>query len=150
MRALLALPLALGLALAATFAAPVSATEPNAPRSPGAYVTNQSANAEACARACAEDGLCMAWTYSNAGACGLMAVAPTATDTGSIFGVSARAPAFVRRQAPAPIVVPPPIEQTATSAPAPARAGPPAEDETSLALLGGPEAEALRPRLGRP
>lgn len=53
-------------------------------------------NAAACDRACADDGLCMAWDFHD-GQCELKAVVPAPQAApGVISGVSARAPASLR------------------------------------------------------
>jgi len=104
----------------------------------GAYATAPSRDAAACARACADDGLCVAWSYETEGACSLRATTP-ASPTGAAHGFSARAPSAFREQAEggAEDVNAPPTTQ-AEAAPASARA----EDETSLMLLGGLETDA--------
>lgn len=121
-----------------------------------AYQVVSLPNSGACAHACEEDGLCIAWTFAANGVCSLSAVAPQQLTTEAAAGFSTRAPSFARAQAEMrgateqPVVVaeatPPP------SAPAPAtpssHSGEMTYEEASLALLGGPEDDALRPRLG--
>ena len=85
MRALL-LP---ALTLAMAFAAYSDA------RASGAYASAAAADAAACARRCADDGLCVAWSYLSSGACELRANAP-ATPIGVAQGLSTRAPASLR------------------------------------------------------
>ena len=105
----------------------------------GVYATAASRDAAACARACADDGLCVAWSYEADGACSLRATTP-ASPAGVAHGFSARAPAALRAQEAEP-----PSEAVNASAsmeaetpPASARA----EDETSLMLLGGLETDS--------
>jgi hypothetical protein len=99
-------------------------------------------NADACARACADDGLCIAWVRYTDGACELMAIAPSAPPSmGAEAGVASRAPPFAAWPAPVvtaePVVIP--VASLTVRYP---------ETEATLVLLGGPEDEGLRPRLG--
>lgn len=121
----------------------------NVARPGGAYATVEAETPAACERICADDTICMAWSF-QANACELKAIVPAAhAQNGAISGVSARAPTSLRVQFEAPA--------TATSATvvteiheedAPASAPMP-EDEISMALLGGPEGvDGLRPSLG--
>lgn len=142
MRTLL-LATVLTTALTGAFFSARAADDP-LPRPAGAFATLEAADAAACMRLCADDGLCMAWTFRDAGACELRAVVPTAaSEPGATSGVSARAPASMRRA----IVTAPPAQ------PAPEAPGtePPATyAHASDGLLGGPEGPgpALRPRHG--
>ncbi len=117
----------------------------------GAYQTLSAANAAACARSCEEDGLCIAWTFADS-ACSLSAVAPQQPASVITSGLSTRAPSFARAQAELrhveqPAVLEAPVTPPLEAQQAPTRAQMTYE-EASLALLGGPEDEALRPRLG--
>lgn len=108
----------------------------------GFYATLE-ADADDCARACAEDSLCVAWTHQDA-SCGLSAAAPQSLVAGAHFGLSPNAPAFIRaqfaaRQTPEPTLPePPPATQVIAAR---------HEDTASLELLGGPDEDALRPQL---
>lgn len=82
----------------------------------GTYLTPPASSAEACAQACSQDTLCMAftfYTYESAPRCELKAVIPRPRpDPAAIAGLSHRAPAFARlvsgeRQPEAP--APPPL-----------------------------------------
>ncbi len=118
----------------------------------GAYAASEARDAAACARLCADDGLCVAWTFTEQNLCELRATAPAAPLAG-LSGFSSRAPASLRQSfanetppRPAaiaddpPVIKPPPAPQAALDLTEPGDSG----------LLGGPEpgATALRPRLG--
>jgi len=109
----------------------------------GAYATLPGRDATSCARACADDGLCMAWTLTAANDCELRATAPTAPPNSvAAFGLSNRVPASLRlAEAPAPSS---PIASTAPDAPEipTILALTLPEDDLSAALLGGPEPSA--------
>jgi hypothetical protein len=128
--------------------AAASATEP---LRNGAYVSLTTPSAAACARACADDGICMAWTFRAENACELSAVVSASQPTAALAsGLSQRAPAFALRQ-----TTPPPaqIDETPAAAPQGAAAEPEEELMTAAAdedglLLGGPEDSDLRLRLG--
>jgi len=115
----------------------------------GVYAALESNNAGACMRLCAEDGLCMAWAFRNAGVCELRATAPLDHGwEGASSGLSARVPAsmrVVRASEPAASIAA--IETGEKAAPQPS---PLARNDPAEALLGGAEAAArdLRPRLG--
>jgi hypothetical protein len=121
----------------------------NVARPGGAYGNVEAETPAACERICADDTICMAWSF-QANACELKAIVPAAhAQNGAISGVSARAPASlrVRFEAPAPATSPA-IVADIHEEDAPASAPPP-EDEISMALLGAPEtAEGLRGSLG--
>jgi PAN domain len=134
MRALLlasALIVALG---ASAFAQAPLIGERDTARPGGVYSSLTTADAAACAQLCAEDGICMAWTFRTAPTrtCELKAVAPPPiAETGAHSGLSARAPAFAQRlRASAP------DESVALAI---AAALP--EEEIAGELLGGPIAE---------
>lgn len=119
----------------------------------GVYNLLTTATADACASACAEDGICIAWTYLPGGACELKAVAPTPVRSiGARSGLSARTPAALRQadamalsQLPAaPALRPQMLAESAPSAPIYGGV-----DDSGL--LGGVQddtPEPLRPRLG--
>lgn len=142
----------------------------------GAYSRLAARDAAACARACAEDGICMAWTYRADGACELAAIVPaTAPADAAGFGLAARAPAFAQMR-PLPAV--PAAQTVAAPAPQPLAASAPARDlaplqtltpydapplepaaaefefwdepDAEMALLGGPEEDEIRLRGGAP
>jgi len=130
--------LALAFGAAITVLAPAGAADQ---RVNASYNTVTTRDVAACARACADDGLCVAWMRQASGACDLIAVAPTApAPDGASTGLSSRAPSFAAWPAP--------IEVTASAAQTrPAIVHEP-ETEVTLLLLGGPEDNVLRPRLG--
>ncbi len=114
----------------------------------GVYSSMPTQDAGACARACAEDGLCMAWTFA-AGACDLKAIAPNPQAyVGAISGLSARAPAFARLVAPPPSASPPsapPLDaqlRGPTTPPDWRDTAAPAAPPEDYGLLGGPIAYA--------
>lgn len=122
----------------------------NLARPGGAFATIETATAAACERACADDTLCMAWSF-QASACELKAIVPAAiAREGVVSGVSARAPASMRiRYEPAP----PPVIEPARDSLARAESAPPAaqtaQTDVAFALLGGPETDSgLRGGLG--
>jgi hypothetical protein len=88
---------------------------------------------------CADDGLCIAWTFRADGACELRATVP-ATPTDAPQGFSQRAPPALRGTAVTPET------DAAASRPAPGvDQAPPAvqpEDSLSAQLLGGLEEDA--------
>jgi len=119
----------------------------NLARPGGAYASVEAETPAACERLCADDTLCMAWSFA-ANTCEFKAIVPPAiAQDGIISGVSARAPASMRARfepapAAAPTIVAADEQESQLAAARP-------EDEISLALLGGPEAEeGLRTRLG--
>jgi hypothetical protein len=141
----------LTVAALATLSAPANAIDPT--RSAGAYNVIEARDANACARACANDGLCMVWVHRATGACELMAVVPASAPDGA-YGMAARAPSSMRLRTPVEIQQ---VAMIADTARAPALAETPPqiapetllpETEDTLALLGGPDEETLRPRHG--
>lgn len=90
----------------------------------GVYAAAPGATPQACATLCADDGLCMSWTFAD-GQCELKAViAPAVLHEGAVSGLSPRAPNLARLTGlPAPPAAlpnapepkdgesPPPIEQ---------------------------------------
>lgn len=132
--------LALGAALAAATSANATSQRVN-----GSYTSVTTRDAAACARACADDGLCIAWIRNADASCELMAIAPTAPPaTGAEVGIATRAPSFAAW--PRPASAPEPVVTLVVAAPEIASREP--ETEATLALLGGPDDELLRPRLG--
>ncbi|MGE0045301.1 MAG: PAN domain-containing protein [Hyphomonadaceae bacterium] len=90
------------LFLAPFFLAAALAYETGISRPGGVYAEMSVASADACAQACAEDGLCMSWTYRRGGTCELKATAPApVAQDDAISGLSSRAPADLRAAAPA-------------------------------------------------
>mgnify|MGYP001357910258 CR=1 FL=1 len=63
----------------------------------GAYASLPAADAAACARLCADDALCMAWSFQDARLCHLRATAPPEAPTGLAHGLSERASGELRR-----------------------------------------------------
>lgn len=116
----------------------------NIARPGAAFATLATETPAACERACADDTLCMAWSF-EAGACELKAVVPQAiAREGAISGLSSRAPASMRGTLPATTAVIAAHEREPEAA-----ATPRPEDAASLALLGGPDSDSdLRARLG--
>lgn len=116
----------------------------------GTYSSVEADNAVACARVCADDTICMAWSFRE-NTCELKATVPAqVAQSGATSGVSARAPGYLRVHYETPVAAAP-----ATSAEVSIEADTQAtttsveEDDVSLALLGGPEPEeGLRNRLG--
>jgi hypothetical protein len=139
------LPIILVSALAFGIAA-ASAVEP---LRNGVYVSLTTSNATACARACADDGICMAWTFRAENACELSAVVSASHPEGVLAsGFSSRAPAFALRQTTSTLVE---ITQPSEQPVAENTPEPPLEVMTAAAdemLLGGPEEGDLRLRLG--
>ena len=121
--------------------------DPNVARPGGSFSTVQAETPAACERLCTDDTLCMAWSF-HANSCELKAIVPAAvTQEGVISGLSHRAPASMRARLELPQTAPAAPSVTDETEPATVEAPP--EDEISLALLGGPEAEeGLRTRLG--
>ncbi len=102
----------------------------------GAYMVSPAADAAACARVCAEDGLCISWTFADQ-SCALAAVVMTPAE-GVSFGLSARAPAqFQLRSIPS-------LETPAGAGGVDAAAKPDAIDPAPD-LLGGPVEVPLHP-----
>jgi hypothetical protein len=142
----------LSLLVAAQIGAAWAGAEINVARPGGVFSIVQSEDAASCERSCADDGLCMAWSYRD-GACELKAVVPAPiTQFGTVSGISARAPASLRTATPR-------APETVLSDPGPGLTAPletdappllaRAEDDVSSLLLGGlNEEESLRARLG--
>ncbi|HVY85049.1 MAG TPA: PAN domain-containing protein [Caulobacterales bacterium] len=134
---------AIGFAAAAANA-PVG--QPDTALPGGVYTTLTTADDAACAQACSQDRMCMAWTYRR-DACELKAVVPEAVaEAGAISGVSRDAPDFARqRVAAAAAPEKPGVVTLAARTTPPAVADQAGPDD----LLGGPTSDGdLRPRLG--
>jgi hypothetical protein len=113
----------------------------------GAYLSSPTRDSAACARLCADDGLCIAWSYTAEGACQLRANAPEGP-SGIASGVSARAPGTLRQAFVnhAPAVAPSPAPAAPESAAA-AAVAPIGDDSADAELLGGPSEAATAPTL---
>jgi hypothetical protein len=86
------------------------AFEPNQSRPGGGFLQTPAATTQACARACENDALCMAWTHQpqQAQSCELKAVIPPARyQEGATSGLSSRAPRLMRLIPPAQPPAPP-------------------------------------------
>lgn len=109
----------------------------------GAYASHAARDIQACARLCADDGLCIAWSYTTEGACQLRATTPDA-QSGVASGFSQRAPASLRQAfvnltaPPAPHTPPLTAPDTSSSAEA---------EENDTELLGGLEPRDQTPEL---
>jgi hypothetical protein len=138
MRSLSILVCALCVIAIAPFAAATGA------RLPGAYASLTAADAATCARACAEDGICMAWSFDRERRCELSAVVPIEPPATLAFGLSTRAPANLQQRTLAVHADPAnlaPVRTAARAEAAPALA--PAQ-EADHVLLGGPPEADLR------
>jgi hypothetical protein len=133
------------IAAASLVAIVTAAAASETARAPGAYASLTMSNSAACARACAEDGICMAWSFHHDNQCQLSAVVPTESVGALASGFSSRAPAALRppivytESAPAPLA--PQLAQQTPADEAPASIE--AEDD-GLVLLGGPDEGGLR------
>lgn len=110
---------------------------------PGVYDFQDQPDPQACAHVCADDSLCVAWTFGGAGKCALMAAAPREPAEGWVSGISPNAPSFVRAAAAAPITAAP----TSPAPEASRQADVQPETGAETALLGGPDDGSLRTRL---
>jgi hypothetical protein len=114
-------------------------------RIPGAYASLTTTNAAACARACADDGICMAWSFHADNQCQLSAVVSQASPQALAAGFASRAPAHLQPSAPIVLVEAPPsppahnLEAAAQEVPPT-----PGSHEADLVLLGGPGEGDLR------
>lgn len=140
--------LPLAVLIVAQIGAAWAVGENNVARPGGSYATVEAETAAGCERLCADDTLCMAWSF-QANSCELKAIVPTATARdGIISGVSLRAPASMRVRFEPPVVAPPTIAAHEDE-PAPVATEAMSHQELELALLGGPETgEDLRGGLG--
>jgi hypothetical protein len=133
------------VAVTAFAAAGFAPAEEDSVRLEGGYALSYAADAQACARACAEDGLCMTWAFAAAKSqCALSAIAPSrAVAAGVASGFSSRAPKFA--WAPPPAAAPP---QAPPAAIKEAAMRGPFDPDPAATLLGGPDAAGgLRLRL---
>jgi hypothetical protein len=121
----------------------VAAAAAETARTPGVYVSLTTASAAACARTCADDGICMAWSFQSDNRCDLSAVVPGALDSSALAaGFASRAPAYLQPRTPV-LHAAEAIELPAAST----QIAEVSEDETPRAddeLLGGPDADDLR------
>jgi len=101
----------------------------------GAYMSVPAANAEACARACAEDGLCISWTFTEQ-TCALAAVVVMPPE-GVSFGLSDRTPTQFRLRNITPGAAPSESREHEALAVKPAKREA-VPTETTPELLGGP------------
>jgi hypothetical protein len=125
---------------AAQLGAAWAQSERDIARPGGAYSVLAAQTAEACARLCADDGLCMAWSFA-AQSCELKAIVPApVAATGVISGVSTRAPASLRAwtEPPPPSAAEPDASDILAHAGFVSAA---AEDDVSALLLGGPDGD---------
>jgi hypothetical protein len=136
--------------LAAAVAAIAGATASEAPRAAGAYTSLTTRDAAACARACADDGICMAWSYHRESQCQLSAVVAAPDPQALATGFATRAPAFLQLRTPdvhAEAGEPPPQPAPQFLAEAPVAdpsAAPPEPAFDDSVLLGGPGEGDLR------
>lgn len=130
---------ALAIVLIAQVGAAWALGEANTARPGATFATIEAETAAACERLCADDTLCMAWSF-HGNACELKAVVPPATpQDGAFSGISTRAPAALRaRAAPQPITA---LRDTTELEPELFATEPTPEDDISMALLGGPLTE---------
>lgn len=130
---------ALAIVLIAQVGAAWALGEANTARPGATFATIEAETAAACERLCADDTLCMAWSF-HGNACELKAVVPPATpQDGAFSGISTRAPAALRaRAAPQPIAA---LRDTTELETELFAAEPTPEDDISMALLGGPLTE---------
>lgn len=137
----------LAVIIAAQIGAAWAVGDNNVARLGGTYATIEAETAAGCERLCADDTLCMAWSF-QANSCELKAIVPAATEReGIISGVSLRAPASMRVRFEQPVVAAPMIEAHEDE-PAAIAAEATLQQDVTLALLGGPEGEDLRGGLG--
>ena len=125
------------LALQAFAATP--SPEAGAARTDGVYASLNATDAAACAALCAQDSICMAWTFREGSeeSCALTSVvaAPVA-ETGALSGLSRRAPDFAARF----------VAAKTPSAPEAAASNASTGQHAEAELLGAPDALPLRPR----
>ena len=126
----------IGLALTVEVAAEAPASgQSDVSRPNGIYASLNARDVAACEASCAADGLCLAWTYTPAGVCGLTAIASQPVFLqGARSGLSRRAPEFARQITYTPPPAPPLRLTSLEPQYAPALG---ALDDSEL--LGGPE-----------
>ncbi|PZO50066.1 MAG: hypothetical protein DCF16_13650 [Alphaproteobacteria bacterium] len=133
--------------LASAFGLIGAALTPALASSGAAYATLPLRDAAACARACADDGLCIAWIQRIHGGCELAATAPTTWPAdGSAVGLSSRAPAFATLPVSTPSAAPPAMNVNTELE---IIADITEDDDPAYALLGGPDEDGLSLRIGR-
>jgi hypothetical protein len=123
----------------AAAAAALAAAPCGASAAEGVYYSSTAHDAAACARMCDDDGLCVAWSFHDGGACELRATAPSEPG-GAAHGWSRRAPEALRL-ASAP-EHPAGAAPSGAASPLPEMRAPQAarvEDAVSQLLLGGLE-----------
>jgi hypothetical protein len=117
---------AVGAILAAIGAIAAAPTENNASRATGAYAYIPAQDAASCAIACAQDNICLAWSFkaTELVGCALKAIVPPA-DSGDALGESGIAPraeqflsltTLRRPEAPPPDPSPPPMGGSVSTA----------------------------------
>jgi hypothetical protein len=121
----------------ALLAASVLASIATSAHAAGAFATVPTADGEACARVCADDGLCMAWRFED-GACALRATV-SADPVAGQSGLSHRALEAGFLPPPKPAVGEAPETVAAKGEPSAVTGSTSAAD----ALLGGPESLEL-------
>jgi hypothetical protein len=126
--------------LAAITAAAASETK----LAPGAYASLTEASAAACARVCAEDGICMMWSFHADDQCQLSAVVSHASPQARATGYASRAPAQL--QPATPVIQAEPLSQPSPPIVEAGGQEVPAIEarEHDLVLLGGPGEGDLR------
>jgi hypothetical protein len=126
----------------------VAAAATGETRAASAYTSLTLSSPAACARACADDGICMAWSFRAENTCELSAVVATPPPGVIASGFAERAPTIALRQltvAATPIATP--IVDDSAATPTPELDGAPAPAEVadgSDLLLGGPDESDLR------
>ncbi len=108
----------------------------------GAYAMLAFDNRDACARACEEDSMCVAWSFQGE-ECAQFATAPQNFILGANAGLSPNAPRFIRAQFAPRLEVAPSNIVTVTKP----QNTPETHAEASLVLLGGPDEADIRSRL---
>lgn len=126
-----------------------STIETGVARPGGTYTSFRMADANACAAACAQDALCMSWTFvaDPQGRCDLKAVIPhPVMDHLAVSGLAARAPSFSRLVQPTTIgpprdlaAAPDPVSAPADWQPPPMTAPPPPRAATQARAPEDPE-----------
>lgn len=140
------------LALLAAFSLAVATATLTETRAASAYTSLTLSNPAACARACADDGICMAWSYRAENTCELSAIVAAPPSNVIASGFADRAPTLALRQLTgpaAPMAAPVIAELPLASEPDQEEMPQPLDaDEASAMLLGGPDEGDLRLGLG--
>lgn len=132
---------AAALAASAAMVSMAWAQEMDQARPGGVYATVAAPTAQACARACESDSLCMSWTLlaQQGQACELKAVIPPAQfSQGAVSGLSSRAPRLTRLIPLAPA----PVSPTQSAEAGEPLLAPPEQQADAMELLGAPEPAA--------